>query len=182
MSLKEQIKVPMTDDDLMRYLGNDIEVIKYVELEKYQDIREVLPYDKSFQIILIEYFKNTGHWITLLRYNNTIEVFNSFGTKHDEEDFIGSNEINYYLGQSHLFLNILLEKELDRKDSMEIVYNKIKYQIKHDDVNTCGRHVTNRLICMLEYDMNLQEYNKFMKESTKKTNLNYDELVTNIIT
>ena len=67
--LKLLIKTPLTDDDLNRFLGvkNENKILKYSELSKYNDMNDLLPTDKSYIIILIEYEKNKGHWICLLR-------------------------------------------------------------------------------------------------------------------
>lgn len=162
IDLQQMIKTPLSDTDLQRFLGEEVEnnIIKYSDLADYNDLDELLSYDKSYKIILIEYEKNNGHWICMSRYDKIIEIFNSFGTKHDSDDLVHSNQMNMYLGQSKVFLNVLLENEL-QQDQHEIIYNKVKFQEKDDDVNTCGRHVVNRLLCMLRYDMNLAQYKVF---------------------
>jgi hypothetical protein len=182
LELQKMIQTPLSDTDLERFLGAEVDsnIIKYSDLADYNDLDELLPYDKSYKIILIEYEKNNGHWICMCRYANTIEIFNSFGTKHDSDDLVHSNQMNMYLGQSKVFLNILLENELEQ-DQHEMVYNKVKFQEKDEQVNTCGRHVVNRLLCLLHYNMNLAQYIKFMKQSKEKTKLNYDEVVSLII-
>ena len=176
------MRTPLNDDDLERFLGKEVNnnTLKYSDLENYNDMNDLLPYNKSYKIILIEYEKNSGHWICFLRLNGIIEIFNSFGTKHDDDDFVDSDEMNNFLGQSHLFLNRLIEDEL-KDEEFIINYNKIKFQIKSKNINTCGRHVVNRLICMMHYDMDLQDYINFMKNNKKKTKLNFDEIVTEII-
>ena len=181
--IKEIIATPLSDSDLEKYLGKEVQqnIITYSDLAKYQDFDQILPHHKSYKIILIEYKKNSGHWICILRYNNTIEIFNSFGTKHDKDDFVNSKEINKYLGQSALYLNKLIEKEID-DGIFRLVYNKIRFQKKSVKVNTCGRHVVNRIICLLHYDMTLTKYVKFMGDAEKRTKLNDDELVSTIIT
>jgi hypothetical protein len=181
-NLKLKIKTPLSDSDLERYLGPDVKdnVLTYSELKPYTDMNDLLPYDKSYKIILIEYEKNKGHWICMVRYNNKIEIFNSFGTKHDDDDFVESDRLNYYLGQSKLFLNRLIEDEL-KDGEFKIIYNKIKFQEKSKIINTCGRHVVNRILCLLHYNMTLKDYIKFMNDANKKTKFNYDEIVTKII-
>jgi hypothetical protein len=181
-NIKQIIKTPLTDGDLERFLGADVQnnIVKYSDLDEFEDLEQLLPHNNSYKIILIEYEKNNGHWLCMLRYGKTIEIFNSFGTKHDEEDFIESNLINDYLGQSFLHLNILIRKELD-EEKFNMIYNKIRFQVKHKSVNTCGRHVVNRIICLLHYDMTLNDYIQFMKKAIKKTKLSYDELVSTII-
>ena len=182
LNLKEIMKTPLTDNDLEKYFGIGIkeEILKYSDLKDYNDMNDLLPNDKSFKIILIEYEKNKGHWIAILRYNNKIEIFNSFGHKHNEDDFVESDTMNYYLGQSHIFLNKLIEDEI-KDGEFKIIYNKVKFQEEDENINTCGRHVVNRILCMLHYNMTLKDYIDFMKTSHKKTKLNYDQIVSIII-
>jgi hypothetical protein len=116
----------------------------------------------------------------MLRYGKTIEIFNSFGTKHDKDDFVKSKEINKFLGQSSTYLNDLIEKEVD-DDIFHLIYNKRRFQKKSVHVNTCGRHVINRIICLLDFDMTLKQYIKFMDNAERKTKYNGDELVSMII-
>lgn len=180
-SLKNLIKQPLSTSDLSRFLADSYEnVLTYSELSEYNDMNDLLPIDKSYKIILIEYKKDMGHWICFLRYDKTIEIFNSFGTKHDDDDFVDSDNMNNYLGQSKLYLNILIEDEL-KDGEFSIIYNKIKFQEKSININTCGRHVVNRILCMQQFNMTLKDYIKFMKQSKEKTKLSYDELVTKII-
>ena len=88
--------------------------------------------------------------------------------------------MNEYLGQYALFLNKLIFKE-DRQNDKDIVYNKVDFQGKQGKTATCGRHVVNRLLCLLHYNMNLQQYVKFMKKCKNETGFTYDELVCTII-
>lgn len=181
-NIKDTIERPLSDGDLEQYLGKNASnnIITYSDLAEYQDLEQLLPHDKAYKIILIEYEKNKGHWICMLRYSKIIEIFNSFGTKHDKDDFINSAELNRYLGQSSLYLNKLIEKEID-DGIFKLIYNKIRFQKKSVKVNTCGRHVVNRIICLLHYDMTLRQYVKFMADAEKKTKLNDDEIVSVII-
>jgi hypothetical protein len=181
--LKKAIEIPLTNFDLEKYLDKNAQdnILKYSELDDYTDLEELLPHHKSYKILLIEYEKQSGHWICILRYGKTIEIFNSFGAKPSWDDFIDSKVYNKYLGQYALFLNKLIKKEKDEKKFV-LIYNQIQFQKKSHKVNTCGRHVINRILCMLYFDMNLDDYIKFMKKSKKDTGFNYDEIVTKIIT
>ena len=182
INLKKTITIPLSDDDLEKYLGKEVRpnILTYSDLADYQDLEQLLPHNKSYKIILIEYAKNRGHWICMMRYGKIIEMFNSFGTKHDRDDMIDSKEINNFLGQSALFLNTLIEKEIN-DGIFKLIYNKIRFQKKSVKVNTCGRHVVNRIICLLHFDMTLKQYVKFMAKSEDKTKLSYDEIVSTII-
>ncbi len=180
--LKRRMREPLTDEDLTRILGKNVmkNVIKYAELEKYNSLEELLPNHNSFKIILIEYEKNRGHWICIIRYNKVIELFNSYGSKHGDDDFVDSESMNYYLGQSKNYLNIFIEQEL-KNGIFNVIYNKTKFQKESKIINNCGHHVINRIICLLYFNMSLKDYIAFMKKASQKSNLNYDELVVAII-
>ena len=72
--LKEIIATPLSDGDLERYLGEEVQqnILTYSDLADYQDFEQILPHHKSYKIILIEYETNSGHWICILSYDNTI--------------------------------------------------------------------------------------------------------------
>lgn len=73
----------VSDQDITNVLGPKAydHIIKYSELQNYKSIEQLLKGPKNFMIILIEIDKiNSGHWISLLRNHNTIEVFNSYGS------------------------------------------------------------------------------------------------------
>jgi hypothetical protein len=180
--LNKVIETSLTNFDLEKYLDKNAQdnILKYSELDDYTDLEELLPYHKSYKILLIEYEKQKGHWISILRYGKTIEIFNSFGSKPSWDDFVDSKEYNKYLGQYALFLNKLIKKEKDEKKFV-LIYNQIQFQKKSHKINTCGRWVVNRILCMLYFDMNLDDYIKFMKKSKKDTGFSYDELVATII-
>ena len=156
--LNELIHTPLTNRDLNKYGIDDANIILYSELDQIQDIGEFLPYDKAYKIILIEYEKQTGHWVLILRHNDTLEYFNSFGLKPSEKDFVNDDLLNQELNQKVLFLNDLFRKELNEKDFKQLVYNKKAFQDDNSEIMTCGRHVVNRLRCMLDYNMKLEDY------------------------
>lgn len=180
--LKLKMFKPLTNFDIEKYGITQDRIIKYSELNDFEDLSdEILTQNKSYKILLFEYEKNKGHWVLILRYNNIIEFFNSYGVKHTEDDFIDDDELNEYLGQYRLWLNDLLNREIIQNE-FKIIYNKIKFQKKSKKINTCGRHVVLRILCLLYYDMTLDDYIKFMNKALKTTNLNdFDELVTLII-
>ena len=64
--LQQQIKEEITDSDPTRYFGKkDFKnILKYSEIGNYKSIQQLLPRNKSWKIILIEYEYNSGHWDT----------------------------------------------------------------------------------------------------------------------
>ena len=149
--LQQQIKEEITDNDLTQYFGKrDFKnIIKYSDLANYNSIQQLLPKNKSWKIILIENEHNSGHWTLLLRYNNTIEWFNSYGTFPSAElDFISPQQ-KAMLNQDIKHLNILLTQALPK---FHIIYNKRKLQELKDGVNTCGKWIILRIIMMEKFN------------------------------
>ena len=175
------IPVPLTNRDMERlYPASREHIIEYSDLNKYRDLEEVLPETGSFKIVLIEYRQNSGHWILISRYKDMIEFFNPFGTKHSDADFVKSQSMNKYLGQASMHLQTLLQKEANEL-RFDIVYNRVRFQSKRRDINTCGRHVLCRLICLREYRMSLKKYIQFMRQARQEHGGSYDQLVSSII-
>ena len=63
------------------------DIICYSELKKFKTITDLLPTDKSFKIILLEWDKNKGHFVGIMRDNDKYEYFNSLGYKYDADLF-----------------------------------------------------------------------------------------------
>ena len=180
--LKTLIKTPLTDRNMRQlfpFITKD-KIIEYSDLEHLKDIEDLLTHDKDYRIVLIEYEQNSGHWILISRYGDTLELFNSYGKKHGKNDFVNDKELNKYLGQATLHLKRLLD--LERADhKFNVIYNKKKMQKESLVVNTCGHHVLVRLLTMLQ-GLDLEQYLRFMKISKDKYKLrDYDELVVTIL-
>lgn len=177
-NLPKLLRVPLTNKDLNNYGILEKDIILYSELDNLHDIEELLPHNKTFKIVLIEYKQNSGHWVMIMRCNDTLEYFNSFGLFPSDNDFINDDILNEQLNQEELFLNKLFHKEMNEDDFKNLVYNKKEFQDDQDEtMMTCGRHCVHRLMCLKYQDMDLKEYIKYMEELKKKTGLDYDELV-----
>lgn len=175
--IEEIEETPMTDEDIRSYFPN-IKTISYHDLKNYSSINQILPKNKSYCIILYESGPNSGHWTALMRYNNTIEFFCSYGSSVDECLKWISPEQNKALGIYEPYLtNLLL------KSKMKVIYNPIQYQKekKKKDVNTCGRYCILRIQKMLD-GFDLQSFYKLLYLCHKKFNIDYDKLVSSLIT
>lgn len=178
--IKERMATNIGDDDLKKYFGPSINdhIIKYSDLVNYNSIEELLPNHRSYKIILIEDKINSGHWVLLIRFNNEIEFFNSYGLKPSSEiDFIGHIQ-NWFLGQDIKHLNILLNKA---RNKFKIIYNKKRFQVLKNGINTCGRWIILRLIMLLFFNMNLYDFNLFIDKLKEKYNYPTDVIVTMLI-
>lgn len=168
------------DNDIDDYSGHDDrnKIITYNDLSKFNNIEQILPHNKSWIILLIETEQNSGHWTLLMRYNNTIEFFDSYALGVSEQLKFNSNSKNIMLGQGQKYLNQLLNKSLNKYN---IIYNKIKYQSMNPIISTCGRHCLVRLIMMINYNLDLNKYNIFMNKLKKISKYDFDEIVSIII-
>lgn len=175
--IQQLIHTPLTNHDLAKYGIDEANIILYSALDDISDIEEYLSHDKAYRIILIEYEQNSGHWVLIMRYKDTLEYFNSFGLLPSKNDFVNNDILNDALNQEELFLNELFNKEINENDFKNLVYNQQVFQSKDSNTMTCGRHCMNRLLCMIHKDMNLEDYISYMKEQKAKTGLSYDELV-----
>ena len=69
----------VTSTDLQAIFQN-CKIIKYADLDNYNDIYMLLPNRMDFCFILTESETNSGHWTLLIRDDNVFEYFDSYGT------------------------------------------------------------------------------------------------------
>jgi len=170
--LLNRIQTSLTDGDIKRYFP-DIETLKYSDLKNYSNIDELLPNDKDFKIILIEQENNIGHWVCVMKYEDTIEYFNPYGIKVDnDKKFIGRIK-NTLLGQHDDILSRMMEES-----PYKCIYSKKRFQKMKTEIQTCGRWCILRIICMRDLNMDIKEFKKFIKSGTDSTELPKDALVS----
>jgi hypothetical protein len=173
----KNLKISMTGQDIKNYLPN-CKMIEYNDLAKYNNINDLLTKPIDYVIILIETIaESTGHWVCVLKYGNTIEFFNSYSGKPDfqKNNFI-SKAKNIEFGQIQNYLTDLLVKS-----NYNIIYNKLQLQKYSNGSTTCGRFVTLRLLCLLNHNMDLKQFLKFMIDLKAKLKKSYDIIVCMII-
>lgn len=173
----EQLAHMITDLDFKRYFGMDVPIMKYSELESYDDINELLPNNRDFKIILTESDYNSGHWCCLMKYDNNIEWFDSYGENPDGALSFIPQQIKKMLGQNHHHLTRLLKTV---KPDQKIIFNKKAFQVLKDGVNTCGRWVIARILTM-RFGYTLPDFQELLKNKKKETGKPYDILITDWI-
>ena len=172
------LKVSMSGQDILSYLPN-CKIIEYNDLAEYSEITDLLTKPIDYIIILIETIAdNVGHWVTVLKYGNTIEFFNSYGKAPDvQKNTLISKAKNIEFNQTQNYLTNLLVKS-----DFNIIYNKLQLQKYSNNSATCGRWVTLRLLCLLNHNMDLKRFLEFMIDLKKKPkNKSYDEIVCMMI-
>ena len=68
----------VTNGDLSAIFKN-CKIIKYAELDNYDDIYMLLPNRIDFCFILTESETNSGHWTLLIRDDNNFQYYDSYG-------------------------------------------------------------------------------------------------------
>ena len=166
---------PLGDDVIRKYLPN-CRILKYSQFRDFNNIEDILPHDKDYCIILYENQPNSGHWTAIMRFDDRIEYFDSYGNKPDLPLSWVSQETNNVLGQDKHYLSMLLNRT-----PLEVYYNDFPYQVEKKDVNTCGRHCIFRILCMLKINYDLKQYCDFLKGLKWKSKESYDDIVSYMI-
>jgi len=175
-NIKTILHDSMGADDIQYYFPN-ARIMTVPELKKYNTIYDLMPKNKDYIFLLYEHKKNYGHWTLLIRNNNNLEYFDSYGGKVDNPVSWISKEL-----QNKLDVKPYLTQLIDNTPNLKVEYNGFDFQNKKDyDISTCGRHCCLRLKTFLQNNFNLDDYIDFMKQIKKKTKLNYDDIVSEII-
>jgi hypothetical protein len=167
----QNVLTPIGDDKIRKYLP-DARIFKYSELSNYNNIEELLPYNKSYFIILAESAPNYGHWVSVSRLNDVIQYFDSYGDYPSTFLKWNTKEKNDELGQDHQYLNKLFDKT-----PLEVIYNCYDFQDDDNDIATCGRHQILYILLMKEDGLTLKDYVKKLKQ----LKVNPDLLISKVI-
>ena len=148
MNIEEQIlnaeSIDLSGKDIMDICKNNTEIVPYHELKAYNSIEDLLQAQGSV-ILLYELRANFGHWVCLYYdKNKTLNFFDSYGMKPDEELKYAS----YNLTEGRPYLTLLLEKYKGK-----FIYNDKRLQVFKNHVNTCGRWVAIRILTKDKYTM-----------------------------
>lgn len=149
-----------TDSDICRALncGND-KIIKYSDLANYDCFCKLLPSNTfDFRIILIEQKPSVGHWVTVVRKDENIYLFDSYGSPIDKELSFVDKATKIMLGEDKQLINRMI-KMCNCK--VNIYENSNQFQSLKNGVSTCGRWCILFIeMCRLGY--NIDEFAKFI--------------------
>lgn len=169
MNLNNYIKTALSNFQLLELVRDNANVVLYPDIWKYKSIDQLLyPHNACF--LLFETNPYYGHWCAIIKYGKTIEFFDPYsGYPDDVLDFI-PNDFKNKSNQQFPYLTKLLYE-----CPYKIEFNDHKYQKHKKSINTCGRHCAVRI---LHKNLNLKQYDKFIKSNCKKMNMDPDSLVT----
>lgn len=171
----EEVKEDALGDNIIRKYLPNARIIKYSDLKNVMNIEDLLPHEQSYCIILYESQPNSGHWTAIMRIDDNIEYFDSYGNKPDFP-LTWSKDINASLGQSIPYLSQLLDKT-----PLDVYFNDFQYQKENKDIATCGRHCIFRILCLTRNFYDLKQYCNFLKGLKHKSNESFDDIVSYMI-
>jgi hypothetical protein len=152
----DDINKPLSDDDIKNFFHGDIAIINYNDLNKYNNINQILNLNKNGVVILVPMTDlNRGHWVGLCKRNDNIYFFDSYGDKIEDE--LKHSKLN--LKRGNLLIPLL-------KSNYDIHYNEHQLQNDGPDIQTCGRWVC----CYLASHLSTDEFYKYIIELQKKYN------------
>lgn len=137
----EEIKeYSLTNTDIDRLLGGT-KIHAYPELANFRTLDEAMDEDGRMIVLYLTENDSTGHWVCCFKDGNCVQYFDSYGLKPEAPKGWITRKKNMDLGQTRdQFLRLF------KAEGKPVFYNKYKYQKDEDDVNTCGRWVTARLL------------------------------------
>jgi hypothetical protein len=139
-ALKRVKEYALSDADIRKVLGNDIQIWNYPQLKGLSNIDEM--FDRKGRAILL--FPNSGpysgHWTCLIRKPRQIEFFDSYGEPPEEQkDGLPQSKLEQYDIDTPELTRLL------RGSSVPVYYNTHQFQSNNMDVASCGRHCIVRL-------------------------------------
>lgn len=167
--LKKYEDVALSNFDLIKMLDGKANVVIYPNLINYESIDDVLgPYGACF--LLFETRPKFGHWVSLLKRNNVIEFFNSYGGYPDDSLKYIPSHYREVSGQNTPLLSLLL-----LNSPYELEYNEFDFQKHNKNIKTCGRWGVIRLLLK---NLNLYQFKDFIDLMKEETGLDGDKVVT----
>ena len=173
-SILKIINKALSDEDLRKILGSDLKILKYSDIDNYNDLDELLPNPVDYCIILYEEKLNSGHWVCLCKYNRIIEYFDPYGFRPDRPLKWIDMRKRRMLDQDSPDLSHLLSRE-------QYIYNDTKYQKPDDFINTCGSHFCHRIFRLKNDETTLEDYHQYMKSIKSEFHIGYDLIVAEFV-
>lgn len=160
--LLQQIKAySLSNDDINEILEPDTKIISYPKFGEMSSIDEAFDNIGRCVFLFLTESESSGHWLCMFkRADNVIEYFDSYGGKPEAQRAWLSEEQLDDLDEGEPYLMNLL-----KASGYKVYYNTVKYQTDKNDINTCGRWITARLICK---DMSNQQFYNLVREQMKE--------------
>jgi hypothetical protein len=161
--------IALSNIDIVDLLDCKCKIVLYPDLYKYKTLDEILGANRTC-IVLFESQPNYGHWVCIIRRDNDVEFFNSYGGYPD--DTLKHIETKFALKphQNKPYLSMLI-----MKSPYNLFYNEFKFQKEKGDIKTCGRHCVVRA---KHKNLDIYDYKEKLDALCEKYNTDYDNIVT----
>lgn len=166
--------IPLSEQDIIKYLGTGTPIYKYNELMLCKDIYELFG-NAGYCIILIETKPNFGHWVCLrknTRYGWTfISFFDSYGGFPDKQKrYIGQTFLHSSNQHYNKLCELLYFASCDEKRRTIVEFSETAFQnINDSNLSTCGHWCC----VFIESGLTVDEFREYIKkfDETNKDNL-----------
>ena len=159
MSLEEKIlnaeNILFKTSDIERITEYKTNIIRYSDLENVNNIDDILHYDAC--IILYQKTNNSGHWISIFKARwepNLLYFFDPYGFQIDQEIKYSDFQLSRHNNKIIPHLTRLIQMS-----NYKIQSNNIQYQGLSNNINTCGRWASHRL---LHRNLTPKQYYEYM--------------------
>lgn len=168
--LKDLKSYALSNFDIKEVLPTNI--FTYPHLADVKHIDEVLDHEGRAIMLFLTDNENTGHWISLIKRDGNIEIYDPYGFAPDTQGKnLGVSAGNMRkMGQDQPLLTDLI-----KSSGYGIRYNKKRVQPISPDIATCGRHSLMRLLAA---HLPLDEYNRRLQKISKDAGVSIDDIAT----
>lgn len=165
------LKYSLSDSDIEKFFDNNINIMRYQDLDKYDNISDIV--GQYGCIILIEGPNNKNHWTLLQRVDKRKN--NSFYLWFDSYGVFPSNELdNYYIPRGFKNQNKETLLKLLYNADLPVHFSQYRLQKLKSGINTCGRWCA---IKNLFKNLDEDEFASMIKKMCKQTRLKTDEVI-----
>lgn len=141
--VKQFMKHPITDSDIMNICNGQTRIIKNSSLKNYKTIEDLLKPYGSCVVLYDKSDGSAGHWSCLIQNDDGIEFFCPYGYYPDKA-------LQTIEGKAYI-------TKLISQTSQMVSYSDYRLQKLAKDVNVCGRYVGMRISLK---DMPLKQFIK----------------------
>lgn len=131
----------LTGNEIVRATNGEAKIRIYSDVYKMRSIDELFEGHDAIALLYQIKSVNYGHWVALIRRDNTIFYADSYGDLPEEPLDYVSQEIKRKCHENHHYLaRLILE------GGYECDFNDVPLQQLSEGINTCGRWVVSRII------------------------------------
>jgi len=159
------VSTPLSMKDVSQFLPN-VSVILYKDFAKLIDLPFVIVY-------LFLTSDGYGHWCSVFRRGAEVELFDSYGIPPESEHNFARKEVLRHLRERKTFI-----LDLCKKKGYSVTHNPTRLQSWNTKVETCGRHVVQRVRMS---NVDVKTYVQWLLAVSKSANTTPDYVVSFLV-